>query len=38
MLSVTMTVYEPSLWWPLGYGSPTLYSLVTSLQNSNGEV
>ncbi len=38
MLTVTMTVYKPSLWYPLGYGDPTLYKLSTVLFNINGEV
>jgi beta-galactosidase/beta-glucuronidase len=38
VLSVTMTIYKPSLWYPRGYGSPTLYKLLSVLLNSNGEV
>ncbi|PLB51612.1 beta-mannosidase B [Aspergillus steynii IBT 23096] len=35
---VTFDVKQPSLWWPNGYGDPTLYDISVSLEKGQDEV
>jgi beta-mannosidase len=35
---VTFDVKQPSLWWPNGYGEPTLYEVSVSLEKEEDEV
>ncbi|MFI5888950.1 glycosyl hydrolase 2 galactose-binding domain-containing protein [Actinoplanes sp. NPDC051513] len=33
-----LTVDDPALWWPRGYGSPSLYALDVAVSSASGEV
>ncbi|MEV4638659.1 glycoside hydrolase family 2 protein [Actinoplanes sp. NPDC049548] len=34
---VTVTVADPQLWWPIGYGQPTRYALDVTLTGADGQ-